>query len=156
MPSGAYVHGMRQTQDGTYIMTSATLKIMLVNNLYVFSKTHTIVDDSTGSTSSLHFEELNATNYTRGFGGAGRQVATIAVSESASAVVLAFTNLTWNALGGASNDNVGAGVLIRESGNDTTSVPIAYFQVTTTPTNGSNFTLSFASAGAGGNLALNC
>jgi len=156
MASGAYIHGMRQTQDGTYIMTSATLKIMLVNNLYVFAKTHTVVDDGGSTTSCLKFEELNCTNYTRGFGGAGRKTATIAVSESASAVVLAFTNLTWSALGGASNDTVGAGVLIRESGNDTTSVPIAFLQITATPTNGSDFTLSFASGGSGGNLALNC
>ncbi|HEV3339592.1 MAG TPA: hypothetical protein VG125_04530 [Pirellulales bacterium] len=156
MASGAYIHGIRQTQDGTYVMTSATLKIMLVNNLYVFAKTHTVVDDGTSTTSCLKFEELNATNYTRGFGGAGRQVATLAISESSSAVILAFTNLTWNALGGASNDTVGAGVLIRESGNDTTSIPIAYLQITATPTNGSNFTLSFASAGSGGNLAYNC
>lgn len=158
MASGAYVHGIRQALDGTYNITSATLKFMLVNGTYVFSQNHTVVDDGTTTSTCLHHNEITATNYTAGFGGAGRKTATVAISEDTSntRVVLAFTSLTWTALGGATNDTVGAAVLIRESGNDTTSVPIAYLQVASTPTNGSDFTLSMASGAAGGNMRFTC
>lgn len=158
MASGAYVHGVRQALDGTYNITSATLKFMLVDNVYVFSQTHTVVDDGTTTTTCLHFHEIAATNYTGGFGGAGRKVATIAISEDMTnlRVVLTFTSLTWSALGGATNATVGAAALIRESGNDTTSVPIAYMQITATPTNGSDFTLSMNTSGSGGNMRFNC
>lgn len=158
MASGAYVHGIRQALDGTYNITSATLKMMLVESAYVFDKTHTVVDDGTTTSTCLHHNELVATNYTGGFGGAGRKTATIAISEDGTntRVVLTFTSITWTALGGATNDTVAAAALIRESGNDTTSVPIAYFDITDTPTNGSDFTLTMATSGAGGNMRFTC
>lgn len=158
MASGAYVHGIRQALDGTYNITSATLKVMLVKSAYVFSQTHTVVDDGTLTSTCLHANEIVATNYTGGFGGAGRKAATIAISEDMTntRVVLTFTSITWTALGGATNDTVAAAALIRESGADTTSVPIAYFQITATPTNGSDFTLTMATAGAGGNMRFTC
>lgn len=158
MASGAYLHGLRQALDGTYVVTAATLKLMLVNNLYVFSQDHTVVDDGTTGTSCLKQEELNATNYTRGFGGAGRVAQTISISEDTTnqRVCLTFTSTTWNSLGGATNDTVGGAALIRESGNDTTSVPIFWFAITPTPTNGSNFTLSMNTSGNGGNVRFNC
>lgn len=160
MASGAYLHGVRQSMDGTYTVTTATLKLMLVGSTYVFSQDHTVVDDGTGagSTTSLHVNELVATNYTGGFGGAGRVAQTISISEDTTnqRVVLTFTSTTWNALGGATNGTVAGAALIRESGNDTTSVPIFFFAITATPTNGSNFTLSMNTSGNGGNVRFNC
>lgn len=158
MASGAFLHGLRQSMDGTYTVTTATLKLMLVNNTFVFSQDYTVVDDSTGSTTSLHAQELVATGYTGGFGGAGRVAQTIAISEDTvnQRVVLTFTSTTWNALGGATNGTVGGAALIRESGNDTTSVPIFWFAITATPTNGSNFTLSMNNQANGGNVRFNC
>lgn len=158
MASGAFLHGLRQQLDGTDTVTTATLKLMLVNNTFVFSQNYTVVDDSTGSTTSLHAQEIVATNYTGGFGGSGRVAQTISISEDTTneRVCLTFTSTTWNSLGGATNATVGGAALIRESGNDTTSIPIFWFAITATPTNGSNFTLSMNSSGAGGNVRFNC
>lgn len=158
MASGAYVHGTRISLDGTINITTTTLKMMLVETAYTFAKTHTVVDDGTLTASCLHHNEVVATNYTGGFGGAGRKAATIAISEdnTNTRVVLTFTSITWTALGGATNDTVAAAALIYESGSDTTSVPIAFFDITDTPTNGSDFTLTMATSGAGGNLRYTC
>lgn len=154
MASGVYTHGLNKIIDGTYIIGTTTFKVMLVNATYVFAKTHTVVDDGGSTSSCLKQNEITATNYTRGFGGAGRKTATVTQAEQNAShrTVIKIANLTWTTLGGATNDTPVAAVLIKEGTSDTDSVPIAYLDFTGVLTSGTDFTLTFDATN--GNIRL--
>lgn len=139
MASGLYVTGLDKILDGTIDPDTDTLKVMLVGTTYVYDPDHDFVDDISG-------DEITATNYTGGYAGASRKTATVAVTANpgSNCVDISIADLTWSSLGGAVNDTVGAAVLLFETGgSDATAIPIAYFDVADTPTNGSDFTLNF-------------
>jgi hypothetical protein len=124
---------------------------MLVNSVYTPNRDDDVVD--AGGASDAVDAEITATNYTRGWGGAGRKTVTVTIAEQDAndRAVVIIADVTWTALGGATNDTVVAAVLIKEGGaNDTTSRLIAYFDITDTPTNGSDLTLDFD--GTNGNI----
>lgn len=138
MAAGAFSRGVLSILNGTIDLDTTALKFMLANSTYTFDPDHSAVSSVT---------EISATNYTGGFAGAGRKSATVTLTEQTAnnRVVTIFGNLTWTALGGASNDTVQAGVLIREITNDAASVPIVFLDFTggNVTTNGSDFTISF-------------
>jgi hypothetical protein len=150
MASGAYQYGISKILDGTIDLDTTALKVMLLSTEYTYNADHDGVDDlTTGS------GEVSATNYTGGFNGAGRKSATVAISvdNTNNKVICTFTDLTWTSLGGAANDTVAGAALIREITNDAASIPIVFFDFTDVASNGGDFTLDFAAAGAnGGNL----
>lgn len=162
MASNVYQQGMLDILDGTIDLESDTIKIMLlgtVNATYAPDKDHTVVDNGANNTTDPSFCELQATNYTGGYGGAGRKTATLALSKDNTndRAIVAITDLTWTALGGASNDTVTACLMIFETGGvDTSSRLLAYLDFTNTATNGSDFTLDFPAAGSGGSLRFAC
>lgn len=147
MASGAYQYGMSKILDGTIDLDTTTLKIMLLASSYTYNPDHDGVDDLT--------EISGASGYTGGFGGAGRKTATVAISvdNTNNKVIVTFTDLTWTALG--TGATIGGAALVREITNDAGSIPICFFDLTDTPTNGGDITIDFAAAGAnGGNLQL--
>ena len=76
-------------------------------------------------------------------------------STANNRVEIAIADLTWTSLGGATNQTINGVTLIKEGGaNDTTSIPLANFDLTNTITNGGNVTLDFATLGAGGNIQI--
>lgn len=147
MASFWYNNALKLIADGT-IKASDTLKVMLVKSTY----TPANHNDTVVST-NLTGNEIVATNYTGAYGGSGRKTATITNSAdntigTAGGDKWVFSNITWTALGGATNDTIGAAALIKEVTNDAGSTPILYWDLTDTPTNGSDFTLTMdASAG---------
>jgi hypothetical protein len=144
MPSFIYNTAMKEMIDGILDLDSDTLKIMLVNDDYTPNKDDDVVD--AGGAADAVDAEIVATNYARGWGAAGRKVATISVAvdkvnDRAKATI---TDLTWAALGGAVNDVIAGAILVKEGGaNDTTSRLIAFFDVADTPTNGGDIKLDF-------------
>lgn len=154
MASGAYQSGISKILDGTIDLDTTALKIMLLSSEYTYNPDHDFVDDLTAGSG-----EVNATNYTGGFGGGGRKAATVSISidNTNNKVIVAFTDLTWTAIGGATNDTIAGAALIREITNDAASIPLVFFDFTDLSTNGGDFTLDFAAAGAnGGNLQFAC
>lgn len=118
-------------------MTSG-LKMMLVTSSYSAAKTDT-------SLTAAAAAEIAVSGYTGGFGGAGRKstgTQTITNDTSANIIRVKFpANLTWTAL--AAGATIAAAVLVKEITNDASSMPIAYFGLTSgVPTNGSDFTLT--------------
>lgn len=89
--------------------------------------------------------EITATNYTRGFGGAGRKAATTSFAEqdASNRAICIIGDITWTALGGAVNDTVKFACLVKEVSSDADSELIAVFDLTSTPTNGSDYSLDF-------------
>jgi hypothetical protein len=144
MASFVYNKAVADILTGTIDLDSNTLKVMLVNSTYTPSKDDDVVD--AGGASDALDAEIVATNYAGGWGGAGRKTATVTITEQDAndRAVVKFSDLTWTALGGAANDTVVAAILIKEGGaDDTTSRLICYWDITDTPTNGSDFTLDF-------------
>lgn len=116
-----------------------------------------LLRDSTGADKDLNFVqsfitagclECNATNYTGGWGGAGRKTITLAAAEDDTndrANITASGSITWTALGGAANNTITGALLIKEITDDTASPVVAYFDLVDTPTNGGDFTLTWGS-----------
>lgn len=141
MASGAYSRGILKIIDGTIDLDTTTLKVALVKSTYTFDPDQPFVDDGTANDVASH--EADCTGYTGGFAGAGRKTATITLTEQTAnnRVVVKIADLTWTALGGASNNTLGGCVLLREITNDGASYPIAFLDFTDVATNGGDVTV---------------
>jgi hypothetical protein len=130
-----------------------TFKLMLTNSTYTPNNDDDFVD--AGGANDAVDGEITATNYTRGWGGAGRKtvVPTVTEQDANNRAVIKIPDTTWTALGGAVNDTATNALLIIEGGaNDTTSIIVAAFDIPDTPTNGSDVVLDFD--GTDGNIRL--
>ncbi len=154
MASGMGNKALEEILKGIIDLDTDALKIMLVDDSYVFDPDVDVVDPDDDSVNDAHHHEVVATNYTGDFGGAGRKAATLSVAENDTddRADVTIGDLIWTALGGAVNDNVGMALLIQEITNDQASRVIAAFDITDTPTNGGDFTLDFAASG--GNIQI--
>ena len=154
MASGFYNQGLLDVTNGAIDLDTDTLKLMLVDTSYTFDPDHDVVDNGGNDATDPSFNEIVATNYTVGFSGAGRKTVTITsgVNDTNNRADFAIADVTWTALGGGTNDTIGGAILIEERTNDTDSRLIAFFDLTDTPTNGSDVTLDFNSLASGGNI----
>jgi N-methylhydantoinase B/oxoprolinase/acetone carboxylase alpha subunit len=164
MASGWYTNGLLQCMNGAIDLDTTSLRLMLVDTVYTYNPDHTVVDDGTTNATCLKAKEITATNYVPGYGSGSRNTPTITMQANATAnrFEAALTDWVIAALGGAVNATIGGVALIKEGGaNDTTSVPIAFFDLSAAgpgggalTTNGSPVTVDFATLGAGGNLQI--
>ena len=140
MASGIYLNGLEAILNGTIDPDTTPLKLLLLSTEYVFDRTHANVAALTAGGG-----EVTATGYAGGFNGAGRKTVAVTVTRQNvnGRVVLILADTTWTALGGAANDTVAAAALVREVTSDAASIPIAYLDITDTPTNGSDLTLDY-------------
>lgn len=148
MASLVYNRAKKEIADGTINLISDTIKVMLVKSGYTPNADDDFIDFT--GTSDPAGQEIVATNYTGGFGGAGRKtLANKAWTESDANDRAEFDadDVTWTSLGGASNDTIAAAILVKEITNDAASKLICYVDITDFTTNGGNFTLQWNSAG---------
>lgn len=148
MASGAFNKGLSDIADGTIDLLTDTLKVILVTSTYTYDPDTLVVD--AGGASDILDAEISVTGYTGGWGGGGRKTLTsktvTADHTNNRAVFDAADPSAWTALG--SGATIAAAVIVKEGGsNDTTSRPLAYLDITDTPTNGGDFTLIFAATG---------
>src|SRR5689334_1371674 len=142
MASGFYNQGLLDVTDGTYDLDTTTFKLMLVDTGYTFDPDHTVIDNGANNATDPSFNEIVATNYTGGFGGGGRKTLTITsqVNNTSNRADFAIADVTWTSLGGGTNDTIGGAIMVKEVTNDGDSRLIAFFDLTDTPTNGSDIT----------------
>jgi hypothetical protein len=123
-----YTTGLKEIQDRTIDWVSDTIKIMAVNSGYVFDADDLVVD--AGGANDPVDHEITATNYTKGWGGAGRKSLggkAIGADLTNDRVEFDCNDWSWTALGGAANDTIDAYIAIKEGvANDTTSRLIMY------------------------------
>lgn len=146
MASGAYSRGVRDILNGTIDTDTTTTKIGLAKSTYA-------PDPDESSLSTFASSEADCTGYTGGFNGSGRKTATITVTEQTASnrVVNIIADLTWSALGGASNNTLGYAIWLKETTNDAGSTPIAYLNFAANiTTNGSDILVDFD--GTNGNV----
>ena len=147
MASGWYNLALKEIIDGSINLDTDTLKIMLVDESYTYDPDHDVIDNAGNDSTDPSFNELaSVTNYTGGFAGAGRKTATVTPSEddANNRGDADIGNLTWTAIGGVAEGNVGGAILVKEITNDAASRVIAFFDLTTTALNGSDLILDFA------------
>lgn len=130
---------------------SAATKLMLVQSTYTADATQEFVGDASG----LGANELSATGYTGGFGGADRVVPSNRSTAINGAVVeFKFDDETWTALGNGTNQTIGGVALIVEITNDAASPAICYDELlSNVTTNGGDITYKPDNNG-GGNGAM--
>jgi hypothetical protein len=153
--AGAYQAGIALLINGGVDLDTDTVKFMLLSESYTYNPDHNDVADLTAGGG-----ELSCTGYTGGFNGSGRKTATvtIVVNNTNNRVDVGFNDLTWSALGGASNDECQGCALIFEVTDDAGSTPIVFLNWSggNFTTNGSDVTVDFTAAASGGNFRFAC
>lgn len=130
----------------TINLLSNTIQVMLVDDTYVGNADDDLVDD--GSANDPASKEIAVTGYTAGFGGTGRKTLagkTITTDDANDRVEFDANDVTWTALGAGAT--IGAIILYKRNTADTDSQLIAKFEVTDTPTNGSDITAQWNTEG---------
>jgi hypothetical protein len=128
--------GLRRVLDGTLNLTTATLKVMLLDTGYVPDPDHEFV-------ASLAANELSGTGYTAGFGGAGRKTLagkTFTKDDTLDEARFDATDPTW---AGADFGTVGCAAIINEVTSNADSPVLALLPVSPTVlTSGGTLTLT--------------
>lgn len=128
-----------------YDLDAAGLKIMLLRSDFT-------PDPDIQFVSSISSFECGATGYVGGFGGAGRKTLTgnaLTYDSGTNAIKFdAGDPAAWNPLGGATNQTILYGAIIREVTNDAAS-PVFVIVKLASPylTNGTSFTFQFNASG---------
>jgi hypothetical protein len=130
---------LKGTILSTINLASDDIRVMLLGTVLVEG---TVQDADT--ISGITIDEITtATNYVR------KALASEAVTTDDTNNRGAFdaADVTWTALGGAANDTIEAALIYKHVTNDTDSIPLIHLDLASTPTNGGDITLAFASAG---------
>lgn len=88
-------------------------------------------------------DECDATNYARKINGTDFTLTVITNDTDNRADIQIDADLTYANLGGALNNTVVGALLFEHNTNDSDSIPIVFFDIADTPTNGGNFTLQW-------------
>lgn len=129
-----YQSGLMKCMDGTIVLLTDTIKMMLVASSYTPNRDHDFVSDLT--------EISGVSGYTGGFAGAGRKTLaskTLTVTDASDLFAFDAADVAFSTLG--TGATIGGGVAIKEITNDAASPIIAFNGIANTPTNGSTFTL---------------
>lgn len=119
---------------------------MLVDSSYTGDVDNDWVDD--GTASDPQSKEIAVTGYTIGFSGTGRKTLagkTITTDDTNDVAIMDANDVTWTALG--TGATIGAAILYKRGSADTDSQLIAKFDLTDTPTNGSDVTIQWNALG---------
>ncbi len=117
------------------------LKCMLVDTTYVFNPDLTAIDDGTAADPASH--EIAT-------GGYARQTLTggvVGKDLTGDFGYLDFDDAVFPSL--ATGATIGGAVIYWPGASDALSIPVSFYDVADTPTNGSSVTIQFASAAAG-------
>lgn len=149
MATFVYNKAAKEIAGGDIDLLTDTIKVMLVTSSYVANRDDDYVDEGGADDPIDH--EIVATNYTAGWGGAGRKALaskTVTEDDANDRAEFDADDLTWTALGNGSNATIAAAIVVKEGGaNDTTSLLIAYLDVADLLTNGNDYKLLFDAEG---------
>lgn len=141
MASAWYNKGKYDVMSGDTVLLASGIKCMLVNSGYAFNADHNFVSDVVAN-------EIGVSGYTGGFNGAGRKVLTaktVTEDDGNDWAYFDAGDLTWTTL--ATGVTIGGAILIRELTTDANSVVLAFMDLTDTPTNGGDITISWNASG---------
>lgn len=123
-----------------------TYKLMLVTSSQAAYKADTVVS------THLTGAELSVSGYVGTYGGAGRKGAIFsstspAIASNVVQIIFNASTIVWTALG-TGGTIVGVALIYETGGSDATSIPIAYWDLSSNlTTNGSDITLTLSATG---------
>ena len=124
-------------------LTGTSVTVCLVDGTFALTATDQYLGDGT-------LGEVSATGYTGGHGNAGRRTITgITATLGASGITVYWDGAdptTWSSVASGATIN-GAVLHVQGASDDTTAKIIAFYDLTDTPTNGSDITLSWNASG---------
>jgi hypothetical protein len=144
VPYDAYLKNLMTGESTTWIdHDTDTIKIALVTNTYVPSRSADVYFDDSGANDPID-EEVTGTNYTQG----GNACASPTVTVAGNVITFdADDPATWSQSGAGFSDARYA-ILYKDTGTDTTSNLIAYHDFTTDQGNVSgDFTITLDATG---------
>lgn len=142
MASTVYNSFKGQIMDGTIDLDTDDIRIMLVKTSYTENPDHTFVDDGSANDPASH--EIVATNYVR----KALASETVTVDNTNDRAEFDAADVTWTALGGATNDTVQGAVVYRHNAADSAAELICFIEFSSPfPTNGSDLTIQFNAEG---------
>lgn len=148
MASFVYNNAIHKINQNDLDLESDTIKIMLVGTGYTPDRDDDFIGSGAGTPGG---EELSATGYTGGFGGASRLTlsnVTFTLSDADDWSVLdADDPVIWPSLGNGVNDTAAGGIIIKEVTSDADSLLIVFVDFPNRLTDGNDFPLLFNSAG---------
>lgn len=151
MANFVYNYGKFLLANGSLNLISDNIAVMLVNSSYEASDTaNNLIDANT--VSQLDTYELSVSGYSRQVLGSKSVLETDDGDTSAGFAYLAAANAVFANL--ASGQTVGGAVLIKDTGVNSTSALIAFYDIVDTPTNGGDITIQWANSTNGGVLKL--
>lgn len=141
MPSYCFDYGIKALVGSSDWAGATVIEALLVGASFAGNKaTAQVYTD-------LTLNELSGTGYTGGFGGSGRKaLASRTITVAASNLIqLDAADVTWSAI----NAGTIAGILIGQKGSasDATAIPLAFIDLTDTPTNGGDITIQWSASG---------
>lgn len=142
------------TNKGAFLLTGGvagavnyladTLKAVPLKSTYTPNQDVNFMGD-------ISAQEVVATGYTGGFGGAGRQTLaskTVTEDDVNNQVEFDAADITLSSVGGVTNDTIGAFAIIKEITNDAASPVIAIVELATPiTTNGSDVSIAWGADG---------
>lgn len=145
-----YNTGKRKIADHTISghidFLADTIQVLLVADTYTGNVDDDFVDDGSANDPASH--EISVTNYTPGFSGSGRKTLAskaFTTNDTNDRVEFDAADVTWTALG--TGATIGGAVVYKRGTADTDSQLIAFFDLTNTPTNGGDISVSWSSTG---------
>lgn len=146
MPNLVYNIGKEQIANGAIDLDTSTIKVLLTKSTYVANADHGAIDD--GSADDPQSHEISVAGYSR------QTLATRTVTKDNTndRAYLDADDATFASL--ASGQTIGGAIIFKDTGADNTSIPIAFFDLTDTPTNGGNIVVQWAAGASGGILTL--
>jgi hypothetical protein len=144
MANGTYNEGAKRIFNGGIDLDTSAIQVMLVKSTYVFDPDHAAIDDGSANDPASH--EISVSGYAR------QTLAsrTVGKDDPGNYAYLDADDTAFGALAGT--QIIGAAIIFYNTGLDTTSIPIALFDLPDTTTNGSAVTIVWAAVGSGGVL----
>jgi hypothetical protein len=129
-------------------LASETVQVMLVTSSYTPNADHDFVDNGANDATDPSFNEIAVTNYTAGFSGTGRKTLaskTFTEVDASDRAEFDAADVTWTALG--TGATIARAVVYKRGSADTDSEIVSVHDVTSTPTNGGDFGITWAATG---------
>lgn len=146
MANLVYNAGKEKIANGTIDLDTSALKVLLVKSTYVADADHATIDD--GSANDPQSHEISVSGYSR----QTLSTRTVTKDNSNDRAYLDADDTTFTSL--ASGQTIGGAIIFYDTGADNTAVPIAFYDLTDTPTNGGNIVVQWAAGASGGVLSL--
>lgn len=149
MANGSFNAGKRYGLDDLLAYASgspAQLILMLVKDTYVFDADQDFIDDGTADDAVSH--EITVSGYTR----QALATVTVTIDDTNDVAYLDADDVVFAGL--AAGQTIGGAVLFLDLGADGASVPIAFYDLEDTGTDGTDVTITWNTPANGGVLKV--